>query len=87
MSSERVVRFSVMQPLRAPFAAEKRDEDELRKLRAMSIEDKLALFLELCDLSDSIVNARPDWEKLRAPTRRSAESEALWKRLMKTRHG
>ncbi len=52
------------------------------RFRGMSPEQRLTLFFELCDLTDSIVDARPDAERLRAGTPRSAESEALWRRLM-----
>ena len=48
----------------------------------MSPEQRLAIFLELCALTDSIVRNRPDAEALRAPTARSPESEAFWRRLI-----
>ncbi len=48
----------------------------------MKPEERLSLFLELCDLTDSIIAGRPDAEALRAPTPRSAEAESLWSRLM-----
>ncbi len=54
----------------------------------MSPAERLALFLELCDLTDAIVEARPTKERLRSGTPRSDEAEALWKRLMtRDRHG
>ncbi len=58
-------------------------EDDLERFRVMTPEERLDLFLELCALTDSIVRGRPDAEALRAPTPRSAESLALWSRLMR----
>lgn len=58
------------------------EEDDLARFRAMTPEERIALFLELCELTDSIVRGRPDAERLRAATPLSAESEALWSRLM-----
>lgn len=49
----------------------------------MSPEERLALFLELCALADEIVRGRPDADAIRAPTPRSPESEAVWRRLMR----
>lgn len=60
-------------------------ESDAERFASMTPEERLALFIELCDLADSIVNARPDREALRAPTPRSAEAEALWERLMQRR--
>lgn len=48
----------------------------------MTPEERLAIFLELCALTDSIVRNRPDADALRAPTPRAPESEALWRRLI-----
>jgi hypothetical protein len=59
---------------------EERDSDRFAR---MTPEQRLVLFFELCDLTDSIVAGRPDPAALRAPAPRSAESEALWQRLMK----
>jgi hypothetical protein len=56
--------------------------DDADRFANMSVEERLQLFLELCDLTDSIVNARPNRDALRRPTPRSASSEAVWKRLM-----
>jgi hypothetical protein len=67
-----------------PAFVENEDRDTERFAR-MTPEERLALFFELCDLMDSIVEGRPDPAALRAPTPRSAASEALWQRLMK--HG
>lgn len=53
----------------------------------MTPEERLEIFIQLCDLTDSIVNGRPDAERLRAPVPRSPESEALWKRLMDAKRG
>lgn len=64
------------------FARSHEDDDE--RHAAMTPEARLRLFLEICDLMDSIVAARPDPSALRARTPRSAESEALWARLMRT---
>ena len=44
--------------------------------------ERLDLLFQLCDLTDSVVNARPNCEQLRKPHRRSADAEALWRRLM-----
>lgn len=66
------------------FATASLDED-VDRFAAMRPEERLRLFLELCDLTDSIVAARPDRDALRRGTPRSAESEALWARLMTTR--
>lgn len=65
-----------------PFAEAARAEDDVRRFAEMTPEQRLALFLELCDLTDSIVRDRPDVEALLAPTPRSKEAEALWQRLM-----
>jgi hypothetical protein len=61
------------------------DADDTARLAAMSPEERIALCLELCDLADSIVGGRPDAEALRRPHPRSAESLALWRRLMQAR--
>lgn len=53
----------------------------------MTPAERLALFIELCDLTDSIVAGRPDADRLRAPTPRSDEALATWRRLMARRHG
>ena len=58
------------------------DEADLLRFARMTPEQRLDLFLELCALTDSIVRDRPDTDALLAPTRRSEESEALWRRLM-----
>ncbi len=52
---------------------EDRDTERLAK---MTPAERLALFLELCDLTDSITAGRPDAARLRAPTPRSTETEA-----------
>lgn len=56
--------------------------DDTERFRQMAPSKRLALFLELCDLTDAIVAGRPDPDALRAPTPRSVESEALWRHLM-----
>ena len=48
----------------------------------MTPEQRLALCLELCDLTDSITSGRPDADRLRASTPRSPEAETAWQRLM-----
>jgi len=65
--------------LAAVTAEEERDTERFAR---MSPAERLALFLELCELTDSIVRNRPDAEALRAPTPLSPESEALWRRLV-----
>jgi sugar/nucleoside kinase (ribokinase family) len=60
---------------------------EVDRFRDMTVEQRLELFLELCDLTDSIVATRPDAAALRAGTPRSEEAEALWRRLMKMSRG
>ncbi len=58
------------------------DEEETARFARMTPEERLELFLQLCDLTDAIVRGRPDAHALRAPTPRSPESLALWARLM-----
>ena len=58
------------------------EEDDTERYRAMTPSERLALFMELCALTDSIVRHRPDAEAIRRATPRSAESLALWQRLM-----
>ena len=58
--------------------------DDAKRFRSMSPEERLTLFFELCDLTDSIVNNRPQPGRLREPNLRSAEADALWRRLMAT---
>lgn len=68
--------------------AEEGAGDDRARFARMSPEERLALFLELCELADEIVRGRPDADAIRAPTPRSPESEALWARLMRRgRHG
>lgn len=67
-------------PRSIAFASD--EDDETERFARMTPEERLALFLELCALTDSIVRHRPDAEALRAPTPRSPESEALWLRLI-----
>lgn len=61
------------------------DDEETARFARMTPEERLELFLPLCDLTDAIVRGRPDAPALRAATPRSPESEALWARLME--HG
>lgn len=61
--------------------------DDTARFAAMSPEERIALCLELCDLADSVVSGRPDSAALRRPHPRSAESLALWRRLMRSGPG
>lgn len=63
----------------ARVAAQAEDRE---RFAAMTPEERLRVFFDLCALTDSITLARPDAEDLRAPTPRSPESEALWRALM-----
>lgn len=67
-------------PATLGVGSERRDTARFAK---MTPAERLELFLELCDLTDSITSGRPDAARLRAPTPRSAEAEASWQRLMK----
>lgn len=53
------------------------------RFAAMSPEARLSLFLELCDLTDSIQQGLPRRAALRAEHPRSDEAIALWARLMR----
>lgn len=64
------------------LAAAEEEQDDVGRFAAMSPEQRLALFLELCEVADSIVRYRPDAAAIRAPTPRSEEAVALWHRLM-----
>ena len=57
------------------------EHDDVERYRSMTPAERLELFVQLCELTDSIVRGRPDADRLRAPTPRSPESEALWDRL------
>jgi hypothetical protein len=61
------------------------DEDTAR-FAVMSPGERLALFCQLCDLTDAIQAGRPNRSALRAPQERSEEAIALWKRLMRGGH-
>ena len=63
------------------------EQSDVERFSRMTPEGHLAIFLELCDLTDSIIAGRPDPETLRARTPRSKESDALWQRLMERRRG
>jgi hypothetical protein len=65
---------------RALGAGLERDE----RFARMTPEERLEVFLQLCELTDSIVRNRPDAERVRAPHPRSPESEALWRRLIES---
>ncbi|MDQ3033499.1 MAG: hypothetical protein M3Y87_13855 [Myxococcota bacterium] len=58
------------------------DGRDTERFAVMTPEERLALFLQLCELTDAITRGRPDADALRAPTPRSPESEALWLRLI-----
>ena len=60
-------------------------ETETERYARMTSEERLALFLELCDLTDEIQRGRPDGERLRAPAPRTEDSIELWRRLMSRR--
>jgi hypothetical protein len=62
------------------------DGDDVDRFARMRPEERLKLFLELCDLTDSIQAGRPNRAALRAPAPRSAESIALWQKLMRRGH-
>jgi hypothetical protein len=63
------------------------EAEDASRFVAMSPAERIELCLQLCDVTDSIVNARPDVEALRAPTPLSTESEALWRRLIAKARG
>jgi hypothetical protein len=73
----------VLDPRDIGRLAEEGSREDRARFAGMSPEERLELFLELCALADEIVRGRPDADALRAPTPRSAESEALWERLMR----
>lgn len=52
-------------------------DDDVERLAHMSPAARIALCLELCDVTDSIVNARPDRDRLRTAEPLSTEAEAL----------
>ncbi len=64
------------------LAGSAEEDDDVRRFARMTPEERLAIFLELCVLTDSIVRNRPDADALRAATPRSPEAEALWRRLI-----
>lgn len=70
----------MLDPRKLALASDEADDTD--RFAAMTPEQRLAIFLELCTLTDSIVRGRPDADALLAPTPRSPESEALWARLM-----
>lgn len=57
------------------------EDDDLERFAKMSVTERIALFFQLCDVTDSIVNARPDRDQLRAGEPLSAETEAALDRL------
>ena len=58
------------------------DDPDIARFAAMSSAERIELCLQLCDVTDSIVNARPDRDRLRAAAPLSEESEALMRRLI-----
>jgi hypothetical protein len=62
-------------------------DEDTRRFARMRPRERLALFFELCDLTDAIQAGRPNREALRAPQPRSEESLALWAALMSRAHG
>ena len=64
------------------FAEAAAADDDVDRFAAMTPEERLVVFLELCELTHSIVTERANAEDLLAPTPRSPESEALWMRLV-----
>lgn len=73
--------------MRVPPFAEPPGADAAERYAAMSPEVRIALCLELCDLTDSVVSGRPDSDALRQAHPRSVESLALWRRLMQVYSG
>ncbi len=67
--------------MRQPWEAIE-DEDDVARFAAMTPAQRLELCLQLCDVTDSIVNARPDRDRLRAATPLAPETEALIARLI-----
>ncbi|MFW6197760.1 MAG: hypothetical protein ACOC5B_02735, partial [Myxococcota bacterium] len=65
-----------------PFFRPAEIDHQTERFARMTPEERLQIFVELCDLTDSIQRNRPDRGALRQSTPRSAEAEALWKRLM-----
>ena len=62
-------------------------DDDTSRFAEMTSEERIAQCLELCDLADSVVEGRPDSDALRSGHPRSAESLALWRRLMRAGSG
>lgn len=77
----------VLDPRDLGRAEDDAERERLAELARMTPEERLRIFVSLCDLTDSITRGRPDAEALRAPTPRSPESEALWQRLMERARG
>ena len=68
--------------MRLPPFAEAPGADDSERFAAMSPQERIALCLELCDLTESIVSGRPDGDAIRQAHPRSVKSLALWRRLM-----
>jgi hypothetical protein len=68
-----------------PFAEV--EVDDLARFTRMTPEQRLALFAQLCDLTDSVQAGRPDRAALRAPAPISEEAAALWTKLMRRKNG
>jgi len=78
--------FRLMRPDALGELASSAQEDT-RRFARMTPSQRLALFLELCDLTDAIQAGRPDRERLRAAQLRSEEAIALWASLMSRSRG
>ena len=66
----------------ASFGSSSTDVDDTARFARMSTEERLALFLQLCDLTDAIQAGRPGGSISREGHPRSDEALALWARLM-----
>jgi hypothetical protein len=73
--------------LPAAFAEIDSELADTARFARMSPEERLALFVQLCDLTDSVQAGRPDPASLRAPTPISIEAAALWTKLMRRENG
>lgn len=59
------------------------EAQETARFARMRPEERLKLFLELCDLTDSIQAGRPNRAALRAGVPLSDEAISLWRKLMR----
>jgi hypothetical protein len=66
----------------APPWLETREPDDLERLRAMTPSERLAHFVEACELARAVLQHRADvHEVLQRRVPLSAEAEATWLRL------